>query len=202
MDDQDLAGIRNSLIGGLRVELTPEQGVEAFERHQLLAIRFHRAARLNDRARDRGGQGWCRYFAEHFPRGDTHAELLWDQWRVPLLKDETPGIGVAIAHGQPETHWRPTAFGLCIDLESMWDDYEQSVDAFVLSLSEDPDRRRVAIKRWRERQWTVEPIQLVTSDSLMTSLDLQTFTASAFASVGSSPTVIAPPSRSEDGSSP
>jgi hypothetical protein len=192
LDDQDLVGIRSSLLGGLRVKLTPQQGVEAFERHQLLAIRFHRAARLNGRAGDCEGQGWSRYFAEHFPRGDTQARLLWSEWRVPLLKDETPGKGIAITHGQPQTHWKMTDRGFCIDLESMWDDYEQSVDNFVAMLASEAGRRRVGIDRWRARQWTVQPVQLVPSESLMPSDSLVPLSAS----YATSASAIAPPPRS------
>ncbi|MGZ8739940.1 MAG: hypothetical protein ACXWZ8_05035 [Gaiellaceae bacterium] len=158
MGDPNLALMKKALLWGLRVNLTPEQGDEAFERHQLLAIRFHRAARLNDRAGDREGQGWSRYFKEHFPRGDAHAELLWHKWRVPLLKDDTPGVGIAITHGQPQIHWEMTGAGLCVDLESMWDDFEQSVNAFVGSLERDAKRRKVALERWSARQWTVQPV--------------------------------------------
>jgi hypothetical protein len=112
-----LDAIRKSLREGLRVQLTPEQGIEAFARHQFLAIRFHRAARLNQRSSDGEGQGWCRFFREHFPRGDEHALLVWEQWRVPLLKDEMPGTGVVNTHGQTWFHWKMTNLGLAIDLE-------------------------------------------------------------------------------------
>ena len=92
----ELTAMANALLQGLRVELTPQQGDAAFERHQLLAIRFHRAARLNERARDREGQAWCRYFDEHFPRGSDRAELLWEKWRVRLLRMKRQGLGLRL----------------------------------------------------------------------------------------------------------
>lgn len=164
--------IRGALLDDLRTRLTPEQGVEAFARHQLLAIRFHRAARLNQRSSDGEGEGWQRYFVDHFPRGAQHARLLWAEWRVPLLKDETPGLGVAITHGQPQAHWLMTSGGFCIDLESMWDDFERSVESFVRLLTRDSQRRRVASERWRTQQWSVQPVSFVPSDSLFPSESL------------------------------
>lgn len=92
----ELTAMANALLQGLRVEPTPQQGDAAFERHQLLAIRFHRAARLNERARDREGQAWCRYFDEHFPRGSDRAELLWEKWRVRLLRMKRQGLGLRL----------------------------------------------------------------------------------------------------------
>jgi hypothetical protein len=157
----ELDAIKQTLLAGLRVRLTPEQGVEAFARHQLLAIRFHRAARLSERSSYREGQGWCRFFADHFPRGDANALLLWEHWRVPLLKDEMPGAGVVITHRQPWLHWRMTDRGLAVDLESMWDDFERAVDTFIASLAASPERRRVAVRRWRERSWAVQPVNVV-----------------------------------------
>ena len=66
---------------------------------------------------------WSAFFREHFPRGDEHAELLWHQWRTPLLKDEHPGPGVALSHGSPDAHWQITfpaqGGGLIVNLESM-----------------------------------------------------------------------------------
>src|SRR2546430_4114499 len=139
--DPELGQLRASLVRDLGVDLQPEQGDVAFERHQLLAIRFHRAARLNQRASDREGQAWVRYFAEHFPRGYEQARLLWRGWRVPLLKDETPGEGIAISHGQPQLHWQVTSHGLYLNLESLWADYVTSVENFVAVLDVDNARR-------------------------------------------------------------
>src|SRR5579859_7279815 len=99
--DSQLPELRAALLDGLRATLTPSQGREAFERHQLLAIRFHRAARVNTPNRKVGeGEGWERYFVDHFPRGGEHAHLLWKDWRTQLLKDEAPGAGIVITHGR------------------------------------------------------------------------------------------------------
>jgi hypothetical protein len=47
-EKKGLEALREALLFGLRVELPAENpGYAAFERHQLLAIRFHRASRLN-----------------------------------------------------------------------------------------------------------------------------------------------------------
>jgi len=178
----ELEAIKQALLEGLRIPLTPAQGVEAFARHQLLAIRFHRAARLNQRSSDREGQGWCRFFREHFPRGDAHAPLLWGEWRVPLLKDETPGAGIVITHGQGWFHWQMTDVGLCIDLEPMWNDFEQSVEAFVTSLSADSQRRRAPVERWRDCRWEVKQVTAAAPGLYV----------STAASVSSTATAIAP----------
>ena len=161
----ELEQLRTSLLRGLRVDLTPEQGDEAFERHQLLAIRLHRAARLNQTGKGEGA-GWQQYFDEHFPRGGTHAGLLWENWRVTLLKDEMPGEGVVITHCRPDAHWQPVEPGgrLCLNLESMWDEFEASVDHLVESLRSDAARRKVVLKRWRERRWRVETVWRVDPD--------------------------------------
>jgi hypothetical protein len=87
--DEQVADLKAALLVGLRVALQPDQGYQAFERHQLLAIRFHRAARTNATGVSER-RGWCQYFEEHFPRGDEYAVLLWERWRNALLKDEYP----------------------------------------------------------------------------------------------------------------
>jgi hypothetical protein len=156
----DLEQLRRALLRGRPTGLRPDDGDEAFERHQLLAIRFHRAARLNGRASLGEGAEWRLYFAEHFPREDEYADLLWNEWRVALLKDETPGKGVAITHCQPHAHWKTVQPGklLVIDLESMWGDFEKSLESFLHLLRVNPDRRRVVIDRWRRRGWTVQNV--------------------------------------------
>jgi hypothetical protein len=164
--DSDLPGLREGLLHGLRVDLGPTQGHEAFERHQLLAIRFHRAARLN--APGEGEQrSWMRYFDEHFPRGAEHAELLWVRWRIALVKDEYPGPGVAISHGQPHAHWQMVEpGGLFINLESMWDDFEASVDSFIETLRRDDARLMAAVEWWRKRQYSVQGVALAPSSAM------------------------------------
>jgi hypothetical protein len=185
----ELDELRASLVRDLGVQLTPEQDDAAFERHQLLAIRFHRAARLNGHAGEGEGATWVRYFAEHFPRGYEHARLLWRAWRVPLLKDETPGAGVAISHGQPHMHWRMTAsHGLYLNLESLWHDYVQSVDHFVAMLDRDDERRAVALERWRGLQWSVQQVTVPTM--LPTALPTPLAYSASAASVSTSGTVL------------
>jgi hypothetical protein len=159
--DPDLAEMRAGLLSGLRVDLGPDQGRDAFERHQLLAIRFHRAARLNA-PREGERAGWRLYFREHFPRGDDkEAKLLWDRWRCALIKDEYPGPGVAISHGQPHAHWKVVEpGGLFINLESMWDNFEESVDSFIEMLDREPARRVGAIEWWTNRQYSVQGVAL------------------------------------------
>jgi len=155
--DEQLADLKAALLVGLRVGLQPDQGYQAFERHQLLAIRFHRAARTNATGVSER-RGWCQYFEEHFPRGDEYAVLLWERWRNALLKDEYPGPGVVISHGQPHAHWQLVDPGaqLYVDLESMWTDYAQSVDSLIELLERDSERRQAAIKYRVDHHWEVQ----------------------------------------------
>jgi hypothetical protein len=145
----ELDELREELLLGLRRNLTPEQGFEAFQQHQLLTIRFHRASRINAPAAGERN-GWRQFFNEHFPRGDEHALLLWERWRNALVKDEYPGPGVAISHGQPFGHWRVVnPGGIFIDLESMWEDYEQSIDSMITLLRGNDARRSKSLNWWR-----------------------------------------------------
>jgi hypothetical protein len=189
-DHPQLDALREALVYGLRVEVPAENpGYAAFERHQLLAIRVHRASRLNaPDATERAG--WRQYFREHFPRGDAHGLRLWDDWRGRLVKDEFPGEGVAVSHGQPHVHWRLVDPGqrLFIDLESMWDDFERSVESFMALLASDEDRRRATLEKWQRRQWSVQ--QVVFSDPNPPGVDS---TASVASSVASSSAWFPPP---------
>lgn len=162
--DPDLQGIRDSLLRGLRVELGPEDGDVAFERHILLAVRFHRAAGLNQTVTGEG-LGWQQYFDEYFPKRPEWVPedetRLWTDWRVGLVKWETPKRGVTVTHGQPEAHWyREPAGTLCVNLESMWDDFEESVESFVDLLERDDARRAEAVGRWHQRSWTVRRLEI------------------------------------------
>jgi hypothetical protein len=154
----DLVELRASLLRDLGVNLLPEQGDVAFERHQLLAVRFHRASRLNGRASEGEGVTWRRYFDEHLVRGAQHADLLWREWRKPLLKDETPGQGIAISHGQPLLHWKMSSHGLYLNLENLWADYVESVEHFVGMLDTNAARRKVALDRWNKLRWSVQMV--------------------------------------------
>jgi hypothetical protein len=166
-DPPQLDALRDQLLAGLREELGPQDKIRAFERHQLLAIRFQRVARLNSPAKDDDGDGWRRYFREHFPRGDAHAHLLWHDWRTALLKDDAPGPGVAITHGQLGPHWTFVHPGqqLCINLESMWTDYEESVDHFIAACANDSILRQRALSRWVKHRWTVQIATYVAPDA-------------------------------------
>jgi len=147
-----------ALMLELRVELGPQDGLAAFERHQLLAIRFTRVARLNAPAsvKDREGQMWQLFFEEHFPRGGERAKLLWNDWRTRLLKDDAPGPGIAVTHGHPEIHWHTDQGRLGVNLETMWDDYELAIDHFIHACAGDAELKARALKRWKERLWSVQ----------------------------------------------
>ena len=154
----ELVELRESLLRRLRVDLRFDQGDEAFEAHQRLTSRFHRAAKLNTAEKQGDRKAWCRYFGEFLPDRSEHAELLFERWRCTLVKDEMPGAGVVITHGQPDTHWLSTNLGLCINLESMWDDFEASVGRFVESLRDNDQLRERTLDRFRARRWTVERV--------------------------------------------
>jgi hypothetical protein len=159
-EEQELDALRNALLFGLRASLPAQDpGYAAFERHMLLAIRFHRAARLNA-PWETERQGWLLYFKEHFPRGDEHALRLWDDWRGRLVKDEFPGTLVAVSHGQSRAHWILVEPGqrLFINLESMWDDFERSVESFMQLLASDEERRGKTLEKFRRRRWTVQQV--------------------------------------------
>ena len=129
MSDAELESLRGSLLRNLRRELGPQEGLEAFECHILLAVRIHRAAGLDARESRSGGQAWRRYVVEYFPPGRnarSDADFLWTEWRTRLVKHESPR---GITHGQSHAHWLPLPEGgFCVNLESMWDDFEYSVD--------------------------------------------------------------------------
>lgn len=168
--DRELADLRDALLRRLCVDLRPDHVHDEFERHQLLAIRIHHASRLNARPGQGERAGWKRYFAEHWPRGDEkQALLLWEHWRCPLVKDECPGPGVAISAGQPHGHWKvvePRGM-LYLNLESLWDDFKQSVESFMLLLADDPERRRVALERQAKRRYTVQSVTIAEASAGM-----------------------------------
>jgi hypothetical protein len=160
MDELD--ELQQALVRPLGSRLGPEEGDLAFERHMLLAARIHRAARMVQ-THNGDGSGWIEYVTCYFPperNGDVDAKLLWVEWRTRLLKDATPGEGVVITHGHRDCHWKRETGGtgaLCVNLESMWDDFVYSVEKMVKRLRDEPDRRRIVIERWRSRSWTVRP---------------------------------------------
>jgi hypothetical protein len=89
--------------------------------------------------------------------------VLWTDWRTSLLKDGAPGAAVLVTHGQPLAHWQRDASGrLCIDLESMWADFEASVDSFLEFLRSADDRCRVVLERALRSSIAVEIVHLST----------------------------------------
>jgi hypothetical protein len=73
----------------------------------------------------------------------------------------TPGKGVLITHGRPDYHWQHEVGGaLCINLESMWNDFVYSVEKMVEGLRANPGRRNIVVDRWRNRSWTVRPFRV------------------------------------------
>ena len=161
----ELDVLQASLLHRLRLPdpLGPEEGDAAFDRHVLLATKIHRAACLNLARND--GKGLIRFLTTYFPdgrNGPQDARLLWTNWRVGLLKDRAARAGVSLTHGHPEQHWKPDDHGaLCIDLESMWDDYEHAVNQFVDALATDEVRADRVLTRYRERTWTERPFMLL-----------------------------------------
>jgi hypothetical protein len=181
-----LADLREALLSGRPAALTPAQGHEAFQQHKLLTSAIHRAARLNAYGSEGETRAWVRYVTAFFPagkNGNADAELLWKQWRTGLLKSDAPGPALLVTHGQAHAHWqRETQGRLVIDLESMWGDFESSVDQFIGSLRHDPQRREIALKRREKQRWAVETVQF---GSLSTSeLPVTGATALGSATVG------------------
>ena len=164
MREPTLADLRLALLRGLRTAnpVRAGDGDLAFERHQLLAARFLRAARLARRPGAKSHEGWLAFFRDHFPRGGEHARLLWTDWRKPLLQRGIAGSRVTITHGQPELHWsRDDAkqrIGLVVDLESMWADFEDAVESLIDACTADPARGRRALRRWQESTWTAQQL--------------------------------------------
>jgi len=158
-----LSNLRRSLLRNCPEALRSDQGDRALLEHKLLATQVHRASRLAKRRSKEGeGEAWVYYVTTFFPSGHSgagDARLLWKEWRTHLLKEDCPGPFVPVTHGQPHAHWtRDPAGQLCVDLESMWDDFAASVEGFVSYLEQNDEPRRVALKRLRESQWAVQPL--------------------------------------------
>jgi len=78
--------------------------------------------------------------------------------RTRLLKDGAPGWTVLLTHGQAAAHWQRNRAGrLCINLEDMWDDFEESVRHFIEYLRTASKRRAVVLDRFMQRAWTIQP---------------------------------------------
>ena len=150
----------------MTVQLGPSDGDRAFECHMLLAARIHRAVGLWKTRNDSDTDAWVKFFSDFCPVGRNNpvdARLLFKSWRTRLLKDQYPGHGIAITHGQRHVHWETTDAGLAINLESMWDDFTVAVDKLVEWLETDIRRKKVVTTRWHERQWTVREIRIAPS---------------------------------------
>jgi hypothetical protein len=158
-DEQALGQLRASLLRRKRPQLLSGQGDEAFDQHILLAVAVHRAARLYQTG-DGQKDGWIQYVTAFFPKGKNSkedAERLWQGWRCSLLKDERPVV--PITHGQSFAHWGRDGTGQpMLNLEDAWDDYAYSVERFIVYLQTDSKRRAIALRRWRERAWTVQMV--------------------------------------------
>jgi hypothetical protein len=162
--EDELRSLRAQLLAHRSEPLEPSQGAEAFQQHKLLAATVHQASKLDARAHESETGAWLRYVTSHFPaqrNSEQDARVLWTDWRTSLLKHGAPGPSVLITHGQPAAHWLRDGSGrLCIDLESMWDDFAASVRQFVAFLRTPPDRREVALERALRSHVTVEIVHL------------------------------------------
>ncbi len=187
-DAEAMREMRASLVRRRPPKLSPGEGDQAFEEHQILAMAIHRAVQLTKTGDESETRTWVRYVVDYFPAGRNDpddAKALWKDWRTSLVKKETPGATVSITHGQPHLHWmRNEEDGaLVVNLEDLWDDFEASVEALAESLTRDAHRRRIVLKRWRERTWEVRSVRLANLD----------FSAATAASAASSISIVKPP---------
>lgn len=120
--------------------------------------------------------------SEHFPptrNRASDARLLFVDWRTSLLKDDTPGPRVPITHGQSFAHWeRDQAGRLCINLEDMWTEFEQSVDHLIAYLRTNAERRSIVLKRWSATVWDVAPFGSLATASTSVAATSATMTTS------------------------
>jgi hypothetical protein len=153
-----LPDVHAALKQRLRETLRCEDGVRAFELHQLLAIRFTRLSRLSAPSKVKGdGERWRLLLSEHSPRGEEHEHLLWTQWRSGLLKNDAPGPDIAVAHLEPEAHRTFVSPGnkLLLNLESLWDEYEGTVVSLVAACATNEILCERVLTRWAEHDWSV-----------------------------------------------
>jgi hypothetical protein len=156
-----LADLRTALLADRPTrQLCPDEGEEAFRQHKILAAAVHRATRLDERCSDPSDTfTWVRYFENYFPepRNDPEAARdLFGHWRTDLVKDHITGQTISVTHRQSHLHWVRVNGRLVLNLESMWDDFATSVDAFIDALRAKRDRREIVLKRWRERTYVIE----------------------------------------------
>jgi hypothetical protein len=157
-----LEELKQDLTGDLRVALGAHDGKEAERRHRELAMLIHRTARLVY-ANSHGDQAaWVDYLERWWPNMTAErARTLWTEWRKHLLKDGHPGTYV-ICHGQPRRHWNPQPPGnrIALNLESLWDDYEQSVDNLITECRRDTELQFRVLMTYDQRKlrvWTPAP---------------------------------------------
>ena len=73
------------------------------------------------------------------------------------VKDDSTGPQVVVTHSRPDVHWEiETEGSLVINLEDMWDDYEQAVTDFIDSCRLDEAHGECVLRRWRDRKWTAQ----------------------------------------------
>jgi hypothetical protein len=161
---EGLRSLKEKALKARPRKLGPDEGAEAFRQHKLLAIEIQRITLLD---KIKGNQpesetsAWVRYFERCYPDGrndPTDARILFDDWRTSLIKNGAPGERVVLTHGQGHAHWlRDANDRLCIDLESMWDDFEYSLGQFSDYLRDNPDRRAIVLDRAKRKgTWAVE----------------------------------------------
>jgi hypothetical protein len=101
-------------------------------------------------------------------------------------------------------HWaRDNLDRRCIDLESMWDDFEHSLDKLVEYMREHADRRAIVLDRAKRKgTWSVEEFfpRNVEALASATVMDSSFFTINA--SAASSVTVIRPPDEPRSATGP
>lgn len=156
--DLELERLQDSLLWRVHVELSREDGDEAFERHILLAVRINRAALLWGTGNS-DQRKWVQFLTTFFP-GDRYTDdvalLLWTDWRNGLVKDGSPRSGVAVAHRHREWHLVSVDGPLVVNLESMCEDFDEAVHAAVASLEGKAERRTIVLIRWKD--WEVRTV--------------------------------------------
>lgn len=197
MDDADcyaLAALRDQLIE----RLPPAADFPGIEKHRLLARSFHRLARLPQRhPDDKQGRAWASFFADYVPRLRAHGPVLWTDWRTPLLKDDAPGPGVIVGHGEPDAHCATFGDRLFVDLESAITDFIAALDALLARCANDDGLRAIVLRNWRSTQWTVQAFTGYSASATPVAVTSGTVPVSAIATVvsASASTSVVKPDR-------
>ncbi|HEY3959276.1 MAG TPA: hypothetical protein VGL68_02070 [Solirubrobacteraceae bacterium] len=154
-----LTDLQEALLKSRPAPIPLDDGWRAFDAHKLLASQVHRASLLARAGDANETTYWISYVTQYFPAGRNNAadaKLLWKEWRTDLLKRDCPGDFVVMTHGKPDMHWQRAGNRLCIDLESMWDDFVYSVDKFIKYLANTPEREKITLQRLEGSSWTVQ----------------------------------------------